>query len=834
MAFEQTQQTRVESKQWSGDWAGTMAPQGNGGPASEPYWSPSEAIDFSPLAKGINDTVDMFETENKQRAAAAKNTKGGEFLNRAMDIVSLNTDSNGVLSSKGEEAMRNLRLQMGREGYNDAEIQRVLTAVGQDYKSTMQGMMQEEQRKHTVEQEKALATKAVELYPELTGRTLAEQAEVGRNFYRNMNVLAASLEAASNPNQSPEVHDTAISEAASTFTSLIGTDKLQKVLTEEINAQDELEIANQITNALVNGGLITNVRQARALGTELSASFVGKARENREKMEKLTVEEKERFVKVYELNAKTGLMKSNPELASKLSLVNWDLTKIPDKYIDFITDRFDTTHFGGDGETHYWQGGFDNQTANFGVQNGTPNIADASQLAMVNEGLRIGDASSADQVYQSLMSDNMAGVLNAPAMAKQREASVAAYKERLAGLMINELRPHILSTTGYAPRAGKAIDAGFWDSASKINPILNKWKEAMRHIGMSDEEVVETGVNAMKSLGVKIPENTTNPEAFYNDSVANIRNYILEHPVRSTIGGPFNPTAAAMTRISQALNMYNNGKLDAEEAIARMSGAMSDIGEVGEIEGLVNLGIAGEQAGVEQAGEGVVNMTNVDEQVLSSPEFRQTIDALEKDTSLTPEQKSESANKAFEFFKELFGVKSARAEETLSDNKLETSSNFKVKKIGQGVKNNNIFNTRGKNKATGFASFKNRTASIEEAIVDAKTKLERFKGDVMKLCNQYAPREDNNLTSRYCCGVLYRTPGVSDADKETINEIVQQIKAAPKEEKQSVDKYFENIVSHFAKKYQHLFYNDGKVVSVKPIILWQALMETGTELEYQD
>lgn len=665
MAFEQSQKTRVESKQYSGDWAGFIAPQGNGGHATEPYYKPSQGIDFTPLANGINKVVDDYDKGRGGRGGSGDGDSG-EFINRAYDIVELNTDSNGVLSARGEEQIRHLRRQMGQAGYTDSKIQTVLSAVGQDYKSTTQGMMQEAQRKHVVDEEKDLAKKGVELYPELTGRTLAEQAEAGRNYYKNMNLLSAALEAASNPNSSKSIHDAAISEAADTFLSLIGSDKLNKVLTGEVNADDQLELANQITNSLIQGGVATNIREARALGVELSASFVGKSRENRTAMEKLTVEEKDRYIELKKNEARTGLYKTDPVLATKLALVNWDLTKLPEEYLTFLTD-FDASKIGGNGTEHYWQGAFDARTANICVQNGTPCVADAGQRAINDQGLKNNDADSANQVLQSMMSENMRGILNRPEMAAQRPAAVQAYKQQLAGLLVNELRPHVLPKTSYVPSENRAGDVGFWNTADKINPIMNKWKDAMRYIGMSDDEIVETGKNAMSALGVAVPDNTTNPESFYQDSVNNIERWMLENPVKRNI--PFlDKSGESYVGISRALNDYRDGKITEEEAIAQMGASMNELNRDLNDGGIVNPESVGE-AETRQLNEGTINVSAIENDVLASKEYKDAVEAISQDVTMSANEKSQAAASKFselvqrftDAAKEIAGVKSAQA-----------------------------------------------------------------------------------------------------------------------------------------------------------------------------
>lgn len=155
----------------------------------------------------------------------------------------------------------------------------------------------------------------------------------------------------------------------------------------------------------------------------------------------------------------------------------------------------------------------------------------------------------------------------------------------------------------------------------------------------------------------------------------------------------------------------------------------------------------------------------------------------------------------------------------------ERVGNFTVER-GEHIKyENNPFNLKvpGTNR---FRKFKSIGEAVEAARDDAEIKLERHNGDVMKLCQQYAPRSDNNLTSRYCAGILYRTEGVSEEDKQTLQQCVDKVTNS--KDKQKADKSIENIVSSIADKYKHLFYKGGKVVTVDPIIKFQALMETGT------
>lgn len=837
MAFEQTQKTRVESKQFSGDWAQFAAPSGSTGNATEPYVQPSHGLDLSPLARGIDGVVNTFERTSGPSGGRGGSGDGdtGEFINRAYDIVELNTDANGVLSAKGSEAIRNLRRQMGRAGYADSKIQSVLTAVGQDYKSTRQGMLQEESRKHDIDQEKLFAKKAVELHPELTGATLKEQADVGRRYYQKMNTLGATLRVAADTSAPKTVHDEALKSSADILITTINPTVLQNLFQQgtELSSQDELDATNEITKSIMASGLVTDVREARSLAMEVSASFIGRARQYRTDMEKLTKEEQDRYLDLMTNQVRLELQNSDPVLFTKLSLTNWDLTKWPEDKLGML-QNFDASKFGGGKTTRYWQGAFDSYTANVGVQQGDPTIADVSQRQILDEALKRGDVGSSNDALQSLMNPNLDGVLNKPQMADQREEAVNAYKQKIAGAMVNELRPHVQPTTGFVPGQGRVIDVGFWDTSSKITPIMDKWKEGMRHIGMTDQEIVETGENALKALGVSMPDNTTNPEAFYQESARNIQQWMLQHQIKSKI--PFADKATpASVRVSGAMRDYTNGKITQEEALAQMAAAMNEVNQDLSAEEYAN--------GVEVEREGV-NLSDIEQQAMDSPEFKQAVEAIAKDESLDPQQKSEMAqntlNRIVDGLRELVGVKSAQAQElrqTKPENMMdypEDPSKFKVTKLGK-VKNNNIFNTRGKNKTKGFASFKTKESSIEEAVHDATTKVKRFEGDVMQLCNQYAPREDNNLTSRYCCGLLYRTPGVSDSDKETLDQTVKIINSAKTmKEKLELDKQYEGIVKHFAEKYKHLFYKDGEVLTVAPIVKWQALMETGTHIEYED
>ena len=81
---------------------------------------------------------------------------------------------------------------------------------------------------------------------------------------------------------------------------------------------------------------MTNVREAQAVGTELSEAFIGRARENRAAMEKLTLEQKKRYSEVFVEDARYGLIKANPVLAQKLARVNWDIAKLPAAYANLL------------------------------------------------------------------------------------------------------------------------------------------------------------------------------------------------------------------------------------------------------------------------------------------------------------------------------------------------------------------------------------------------------------------------------------------------------------------------------------------------------------------
>ena len=653
MAFEQTQKTRVESKQFSGDWAQFAAPSGSTGNATEPYVSPSQGLDLSPLARGIDSVVDTFERNNKTSGRGSNDGDTGEFINRAYDIVELNTDANGVLSARGSEAIRNLRRQMSYAGYTDNKIQSVLSAVGQDYESTRQGMLQKESRKHDIDQEKLFAKKAVELHPELTGATLKEQADVGRRYYQKMNTLGTTLRVAADTSAPKTVHDEALKSSADILITTINPDVLKNLFQEgtELNAQDELDATNEITKSIMSSGLVTDVREARSLAMEVSASFIGRARQYRTDMEKLTKDEQDRYLDLMTNQARMELQNSNPTLFTKLSLTNWDLTKWPEDKLGML-QNFDANKFGGGKATRYWQGGFDAYTANIGVQQGDPNVADASQREILDESLRRGDVGSANQALQSLMNPNLSDVLNKPQMEEQRDAAVNGYKQKIAGAMVNELRPHVQSTTGFMPGQNKVIDVGFWDTASKITPIMDKWKEGMRHIGMTDQEIVETGENALSALGVAIPDNTTNPEAFYQESARNIQQWILQHPIKSKI--PFADKATpASVRVSGAMSDYMKGEISKEEALAQMSAAMNE----------VNQDLAAEEYnnGIEVEQEGV-DLSELQQQAMNSPEFKQAMNAIAQDNTLDPEQKSEMAQNTFtRILNELLGIKTAHA-----------------------------------------------------------------------------------------------------------------------------------------------------------------------------
>lgn len=161
----------------------------------------------------------------------------------------------------------------------------------------------------------------------------------------------------------------------------------------------------------------------------------------------------------------------------------------------------------------------------------------------------------------------------------------------------------------------------------------------------------------------------------------------------------------------------------------------------------------------------------------------------------------------------------------------ESASDYSVQVGNMVTHRNNLFNLKDYNK-NSFREFDSPSESIDAAIQDATTKVDRYEGDIMKLCEQYAPRSDDNLTSRYCAGILYRTEGVSASDKERLNELAERVKSARTvNEAKKTDKAIEPEVRKIAGKYRHLFYKDGKVVTVDPIIKFQALMETGSTIE---
>jgi len=357
-------------------------------------------------------------------------------------------------------------------------------------------------------------------------------------------------------------------------------------------------------------------------------------------------------------------------------------------------------------------------------------------------------------------------------------------------------------------------------NAKAINSMLNDYANKLRRIGMSEKDVKDIVSQGITMAGV--PDAKGSIQSMINSTANMAANGMLKGtPLEGTV------VESVLARGLRA-GMESNQK---EEPTANANTAIESIGE---------------QPKTIETDNGKVNMTSIYD-TKQYKDLRKFLTGEVKAQRMTAEQATNEMSQFLskvgstiaDTFNSIVGVKSAEAAvlpvEKLTENNtpIETVNDFEIVSMGKSAKkNNNIFNTRGKNKSTGFASFKTPQAAIKEAIYDATTKVERFKGDVMKLCEQYAPRSDNNLTSRYCAGLLYRTPGVSDADKQTLEAVAKQIREEKNPKKQMhLDKQNEGIIRHIAAKYTDLFYKNGRVVTVKPIVVWQAMMETGTELK---
>ena len=294
----------------------------------------------------------------------------------------------------------------------------------------------------------------------------------------------------------------------------------------------------------------------------------------------------------------------------------------------------------------------------------------------MSEGLNRGDVQSAETFRGVMMRPNLEGLLNRQEMAKQRGIAVDEYKKGIAGHMANELRSHVLSKTGYVPSKGKAVSGGFFDVESKINPILDKWKQAMRHIGMTDDEIVEVGKNAMSALGVKIPDNTTNPEAFYNESVRNISLWREEHPIKNSLA--FTGSTARLG-LETALQEFKSGEISQEEAVARMMASMADVNADMAPTGIVNTE-ALDDVNTMDTQEGVVNADAIESSVLNSKEYADAVEAIPNNNTLSANEKSimmgekfrEMVGQAMDVaqrgFRELLGIKEANASELANMN----------------------------------------------------------------------------------------------------------------------------------------------------------------------
>lgn len=876
MAFEQSQKTRVESKQYSGDWAGFMAPSGGAGKVSTPFVDESEGIDFSPIATTGSTIANAFAKDASDRIKAEKEQRdrmSGEFLNRAYDIVELNTDpATGVLSAKGEEGLRNLRRTMGAHGYTDVDINRVMVDVGQDIKSTTLGLLQKAEREHTVETQKNLAKKGVEIYPELASAPMGVQAEAGANHYANMSAFSAAFEVAADPNVPEGVRKTALGEMAERLTGILGSKNIRRWVSGNVTAQDQQDMADSIANAAVQMGVAKNVRQARAMGIEMAETFVGVQRKNIAEMEKFTIEEKQRFedYKVYE--ARQKLTQAYPILGFKAALTKYDFSKWPLDQLDMML-KFDYSKIAGDGKRHWWQGSFDSQTASQLIDIGTEPVADAALQATITEALKDYNEQRGKEVINALSSDNLKGYLNSPNMPKeQRAMSVKSHQDNISSMMVYELQNLVKQGTTYLPSQNKVTDADYWDTASKINPILSKWDNAMERIGMTNEEIVETGKKAMKALGVAVPDNTLNPQAFFDESVKKIEDWGREHWFQAMLPTGIHEMDYATSGINSALDDLKGGRISEEEFIGRVEASMQGINRGLEPRGTFNTDVAtgaiepaqavntNEESPTIKTEEGTVSRQQVENAIVQSPQFKEIAEKISADRSLSANEKSLMLRQQFRNLVEplynavqqsgmsiadglqrLFGIGTANAAEGQMDmvpqkQQPQQAGEFVTHRLGKTKAANNITNIKMKN-SHKFKSFDSVKECLAETGKDVEKKLERYAGDIFGLCNQYAPRSDKNLPSRYCAAILYRTPGVSDADKQRLQEIVSDITNNYKEDgtvamARRRDLAYEKEVKNISKKYKNLFYKDRKAKMVGPIVSVIALMETGSKVDY--
>lgn len=887
MAFEQSQRTRVESKQYSGDWSGFMAPSGGAGNVSTPFVDESEGIDFSPIGTVGSTIANAFEKDASDRAKAEKEQRermSGEFLNRAYDIVELNTDpATGVLSAKGEEGMRNLRRQMGAAGYTDVDINRVMVDVGQDIKSTTLGLLQKAEREHTVETQKNLAKKGVEIYPELASAPMGVQAEAGANHYANMSAFSSAFEVAADPNVPEGVRKSALGEMAERLTGILGSENVRRWVSGNVTAQDQQDMADSIANAAVQLGFAKNVRQARAMGIEMAETFVGVQRKNIAEMEKFTIEEKQRFedYKVYE--ARQKLTQAYPVLGFKAALTKYDFSKWPLDQLDMLL-KFDYTKIAGDGKRHWWQGSFDSQTASQLIDNGTEPVADAALQATITEALKDYNEQRGQEVINALSSENLRGYLNSPNMPKeQRAMSVKSHQDNISSMMVNDLQSLVKQGTTYLPSRNKVVDADYWDTASKINPVLSKWYNAMERIGMTNEEIVETGKKAMKALGVAVPDNTLNPQAFFDESVKKIEDWGREHWFQAMTPYGAHKMDYATTGINNALDELKKGNISEEEFVGRVEASMKEINQGTEPTGIFNIdqatgaiepsravetegaptiktegGVVSQRAGQYVLGDGTVDVGRITQDLLGSPRIKTEMEKISEDPTLSRNEKSVLMNENFQKYvsqfkdavtsggeavlrglQEAFGIKSANAAEGQMDmipQAQQQAGEFVAHRLGKTKAANNITNIKAKN-SHKFKSFDSVKECLAETGKDVEKKLERYAGDIFGLCNQYAPRSDKNLPSRYCAAILYRTPGVSDEDKQRLQEIVSDITNNYKEDgtvamARRRDLAYEKEVKKISQKYKGLFYENRKPKMVGPIVSVIALMETGSKVDY--
>lgn len=851
MSFNETLKTRILGGAQNVRLGDFMTPSGGGGNATPDYVG-SSGLEYlgqglEAFGKGIGKVGDLIKDAKKQQQQEEQNKAESDMY---LDVYNIQrTPSDMMTASQKEIAIDNV-VNKYSGIVPVSKIHSILNANGAEPEKTYTRMSEQAAKQQSVQkqvdQNEELSKLATTMDPSYMSASFSSQISAGRTINRNISLFSAAMDKAISlgPNVSDEQsiadRNGTFDEAAQWARGLFPKDARTKYYNNQWTEKDTADYINGFARSLTQKinpitGTVLSKQEADFYAREVASRMFGQ-------MDKIKLDSTKHTLEYQ--NAVLDIMANDLGMASESNeqVALYVMTrKSPDMLAQvFGTDEMkknlaaNMSKIGMTSNGHVlFPRGLSNQFISLMADNSEMPLQQADSVKELflrhdrqqptlngnRNSLELID-SRQDNWLATLPTDYAKENIDIMKQALPKDISLG-----IQSLVQARMAPQ--PNEGWFQRAvrwinNEAVDQGTYTSpedmlkvrganAEAINSMLNQYVDSLERIGMPEKDINDIISNSIQMAG--IPKGEGNSRSLIRMAVNSIANGLTE-PLRKA-----NPVAAL------------------GDAVTKVAETVATQEEVKEPE----LDTIKEQPKEVEVGDGKVDVSSIYDTKAYKTFVKNLVKEVKEGRMTEDQAKNEVSvflSKIGDAFSAVFGVKTAQAEElpieslTKDKRPIETSSDLSVEKLGKSVKNNNIFNTRGKNKAKGFAKFKTQEDSIKEAELDAATKLERFGGDVMKLCEQYAPRADNNLTSRYCAGLLYRTPGVSDADKQTLQAVVNDIlQYKDKKDQLKADKANEGIIRHIASKYTDLFYKDGKVVTVRPILIWQAKMETGTDLK---